>query len=122
VDARAEAGVPCALLEDDRCSAYEARPLACRGCNAADPEACEASLSDGEVTNVVYAPQSALYRYAGRGLERAAATLGVAEGLMELHAALAVALSTPDATARWLGGEAIFRGLLDQPLLRPVAP
>jgi Fe-S-cluster containining protein len=117
-DARAEAAVPCALLEDDRCSAYEARPLACRGCNAADPDACEASLSDGEVTNVVYAPQSALYRYAGRALVRALDTLGAPEGLLELHAALAVALSTPDATARWLGGEPIFRNLDDHPVLR----
>jgi Fe-S-cluster containining protein len=120
-DARAEAAVPCALLLGDRCTVYEVRPLACRGCNAADPEACEASLSDGEVTNVVYAPQSALYRYAGRALVRALDALGAPQALMELNAALAVALSTPDVTSRWMRGEPIFRDVDESPLLRASA-
>ena len=38
---RAVAGVPCPLLENERCTAYRARPIACRGANSADAGACQ---------------------------------------------------------------------------------
>lgn len=107
-DARAEAKVPCALLVEDRCSVYEARPFVCRACNSADPAACEEALSDPDATKVVYAPQSALYHYAGTAMMRALSRAELAHAPVELNAALAVALGAPDAAARWLAGELFF--------------
>jgi hypothetical protein len=118
-DARAEAAVPCALLEGDRCTVYEARPYVCRGCNSADPVTCEDALADPDATKEVYAPQSALYHYAGSAVMRALSAVQLPHELVELNTALAVALETPDAAARWLAGEPIFRGVDHNPLLVP---
>lgn len=37
---------PCVFLDADRCSIYEARPLACRGMNSLDAKECETRLFD----------------------------------------------------------------------------
>jgi Fe-S-cluster containining protein len=92
-DARAEARVGCALLDGDRCSVYEERPLVCRGCNSASADDCERALGDGTVEVTVYAPQKALYRYAGTAIGRALAAAGLDGGTHELHVALSAALA-----------------------------
>jgi hypothetical protein len=107
--ARAEARIPCSLLEEERCSVYEARPFACRACNSSSAADCEAALGDAKVTTIRYAPQSALYHYAGAALLQALDVAGLHHERMELNTALAVALSTPDAAERWLAGEPVFR-------------
>jgi Fe-S-cluster containining protein len=118
---RPDARIACSLLEDARCSAYEVRPFVCRACNAADPVSCEQSLGDPAVTNVVYAPQHALYHYAGAAMVRAQHAVGLGHELVELNAALAVALSVPDAARRWLAGEAIFADVRANPIFTPAA-
>jgi Fe-S-cluster containining protein len=44
---RARAGIPCALLEDGRCSTYEQRPSVCRMALSQSRAACEACQRDG---------------------------------------------------------------------------
>jgi len=39
---------PCPLLENDLCSVYEVRPLACRGVHSLDEQACKTKLHDRE--------------------------------------------------------------------------
>jgi Fe-S-cluster containining protein len=90
---RAEARVSCALLEDARCTVYEARPLTCRACNSASADDCERALADVEVQTVVYAPQRALYRYEVMAMARALAASGLDGTTHELHTALAAALA-----------------------------
>jgi len=39
--------VACPFLQHDRCAVYEARPLACRGWNSMDAEACRRATEEG---------------------------------------------------------------------------
>src|SRR5690606_21695691 len=46
VEDRHDPTLPCPLLEDRRCVAYDVRPLSCRGVNSLDAELCRVSLRD----------------------------------------------------------------------------
>lgn len=105
---RMAARVPCPLLENDRCGAYEARPLSCRAAVSLDAGACQKSY-EGTPTPV---PLPRVFMDAlGESVRGLAAALGRA-GLplrgYELNAALRIAIETPDAPARWAAGEDIF--------------
>ena len=43
-ETQATTNIPCPLLEGSRCSAYSARPLACRGYHSLDVSSCEYSF------------------------------------------------------------------------------
>jgi hypothetical protein len=102
-DARLAAKLACPLLEGERCAAYPARPLACAGANSFDAAAC---ARGGEI------PLEPLLlgglRATSLGLSVALAARGLDAGRYELAHALAVALTVPDAAARWLAGERLF--------------
>jgi uncharacterized protein len=107
--ARERAVLPCALLVADRCSAYPVRPLTCRGYNSSDASACERALRPGGRTAVpVYLPQQRLTTFVLDGLRAGLQEARLDGELLELTAALHVALEVPDAEARWLAGEAVF--------------
>ena len=55
-----------------------------------------------------YAPQRQLCTFVLDGLRAGLAEAGLAHELLELAAALRVALSVPDAAERWLEGEPVF--------------
>ena len=104
-DARTLVPRPCPLLADERCSAYEARPFACRGANSADPEACESVLG---ATERVLTPSYRHQREIWSGMVRASAAavrdMGKRPDLLELNAALRIALSFTDPVAAWMAG------------------
>jgi hypothetical protein len=112
---RARAGVPCPLLEDGACSVYEVRPLICRGWSSLDASACERHFADPDGTpvapsyRVAYELASAVL--AGLGL--AARDAGRDGGLLELVAALRIALERPAAGERWEEGRGVFAGTRD---------
>ena len=101
----------CPLLVDGACSVYRHRPLACRQATSLDLGAC---VDEFEGRNLeARIPISGAYlNYASNahvtllGAMRAA---GLPTDALELAAALDVALAVPDAEARWLAGEDVFR-------------
>ena len=108
--------VTCALLtEAGSCGVYDVRPLACRGWTSRDAQSCERSLHDEAE------PPPADLRLArecgaiGLGLVDALRSSGLHAGLVELNAALLIALDEPRALERWQAGEALFdRALVDR--------
>ena len=112
-DAKAEAKIPCPVLTSEgSCAAYAARPLACRGWNASDPEACRRALDDETQfipMNMQLARDCAVVSV---GLLGALESAGLPIDVIELTAGLSIALNEPNALERWLAGEAIFASAL----------
>lgn len=108
-DRRSRARLPCALLVDDRCSIYPIRPLTCRGFNSSDARQCERSLEPAsQVVVPSYAPQQRLCTFVLDGMRAGLAESHLDGELLELTAALDIALTMPDAAERWLAGEKVF--------------
>ena len=106
----------CALLnKDNRCSAYQARPLACTGFFSFSREACETALrrqgdTDGQVP--LDLPAKVWAMGVSAALQRAFSGAGLDSNLYELNSAVLQALECPDALRRWLRGEDVFRDCL----------
>jgi Fe-S-cluster containining protein len=106
---RDDARAPCALLVNHRCLAYPVRPLTCRGFNSSDAHLCELFLqSPRKAVIPTYVPQLRLMTFVLDGMRAGLAESGLPGDLVELTAALRIALEVPDAAQRWLAGEAVF--------------
>ena len=104
---RGRAKIPCPLLVDNRCSAYGARPLECRGYNSTNVEACRQAFDNYDAWDVPIFPS----QYSGSKHTQAAlggATNNSVE-LLELTSALCIALEDDTAIDRWLKGENSFQ-------------
>lgn len=103
------ARVPCPLLKDNHCSAYDARPLECQGFESMDAGACRDALKDYGTWNVpVYFARYSIFKNTQAGLLAALVGAGYRYEVLELTAALKIALDTPNVAERWLSGENIF--------------
>jgi Fe-S-cluster containining protein len=101
--------LPCALLVNQRCSAYPARPLTCRGFNSSDAHQCELFLqAPNKVTVPLYAPQLRLTTFVLDGLRAGLTESRLNGDRLELTAALRIAFEVPNAIERWLAGEPVF--------------
>jgi Fe-S-cluster containining protein len=103
----------CAFLEEGKCSAYRARPMACALHHSLDVDACEhlyehpADLSIGiRKLKVIEDTMAATHS----GMRRALEGLGLGDEPMELHTAVAAILRDQSLIARWRSG---------LPLLKP---
>ncbi|MBI3801696.1 MAG: hypothetical protein HY268_32605 [Deltaproteobacteria bacterium] len=107
---RAQTPLPCALLQDDRCMAYPARPLKCRGWTSLRREACEQAYGPGQSPSQV--PADAYAFVMGNavlnGLSDSATQAGLDGASYDLTSALARALAMPDIVQRWRNGERLF--------------
>ncbi len=110
-DAHVRAGVPCALLEDGRCTAYAARPAACRKYHSVAVATCrdafahpDAPLSGPLDDERVRLAANAIALGHAKGREEA----GADPTLHELHFALAQALANPAAERRYRDGKKPF--------------
>lgn len=107
-NAYAASHTPCVFLVDARCSIYDRRPLACRAHNSIKVADCAAPPGHELLS-------SAVHRFGpGMLMVGAMAELRSRELeplTVELHGGLEVALTEPDAEARWLAGEPIFAGV-----------
>ena len=104
---RGRAKIPCPLLVDNRCSAYEARPLECRGYNSTNVEACRQAFNNYDTWDVpIFSPQYLAFKNTQAALARA--TNNSVE-LLELTTALRIALNDDTAIDRWLAGENTFQ-------------
>ena len=100
---------PCPLLVDGRCSVYADRPFACRGANSADANACRDAFAnpDGPLLPT-FIHQSKTYAALGRGTAKGLSDTGVRPTLLELIAALHLALAHDDPLAAWRSGDLDF--------------
>ena len=89
---RALAGVPCPLLDGDRCAVYAARPLGCRAWGSTDAQACARNAA-GEAVAIPFDAQAFGL---GLGIGRA---LAGEPGHRELRAAVAAVLTAADDDA-----------------------
>ena len=107
---QAQPPLPCALLQDNTCMAYEARPFKCRGWNSVRLEACEQAYGQGETTTKV--PVDTFAFVMGNavlnGLSDGTQHMELDGEAYELNSALLRALDLPDATLRWRNGERLF--------------
>ncbi len=107
--ARVRAAVPCALLENGRCSVYTVRPLGCRSWNSRDARACAQIMQDGggDLRHVQDQRPGGIESGVRAGFAAALRSAGLPEDdtrRCELNTALAIALDVPQALAGWLGG------------------
>lgn len=102
----------CPLLEGDKCSVYEVRPLRCRGWNSFDVGGCRAAWANpaerGRIP--VWGEQLSIGETLAAGIERGLRSLDLEHQEVELAKGLDIALRTDDAVRRWLQGEIVFRG------------
>jgi Fe-S-cluster containining protein len=106
---RSEAGLPCALLINHRCTGYPVRPLMCGGFNSSDASACERFVhSSGQTPVPLYEPQLRLAAFVLDGTIGGLADSGLTADRVELTAALRIALEEPNAIHRFLAGEPAF--------------
>ena len=106
---RESARFPCALLVDHRCCAYAVRPLTCRGFNSADASRCEQFVTSRTRVEIpAYQPQQRVMTFVLDGTRAALQAAGLKDDLLELSAALRIALEQPDAVDRWLAGQPAF--------------
>ncbi|MGE0681583.1 MAG: YkgJ family cysteine cluster protein [Candidatus Binatia bacterium] len=103
--------LPCALLHGDRCMAYAARPLKCRGWTSLRREACERAYGHGSAASQV--PADAYAFIMGNavlnGLSDSVSHSGLDGGSYDLTHALWCVLDIPDAVERWRNGERLFK-------------
>jgi len=103
-DARAEARVPCPLLDaDGGCGVHEVRPLVCRSWTSYDAGACEQywEAPAGKLTPPQWPVGYELAQAVLAGLGKACFDAGRDGTPLELIAALRITLERPTAGERW---------------------
>ena len=110
-DSWAAKRVACPLLVNERCSVYPVRPLTCRGFNSTDARSCERSVKSHQHVDVpTHDPPHRLATFVLDGLRSGLSEAGLTGDLLELTAALRVALTLPDGAQQWLAGQPLFAG------------
>lgn len=101
---------PCALQgEDCVCMTYRDRPLRCRPYHTGVAlRRLGLSTDDGRDEATEMADARGIVEGVEEGFASGLETAGLDNEVYELNAALSIALGKPDATRRWLDGEAIF--------------
>lgn len=111
-EARRRARIPCALLADGQCAAYQFRPYGCRGFFATNAADCERVLktAPGMTLPPVQSPavpRALASAFAG-GANAALADKGLQHDFLELNSAVATLVSRPKAFGEWLAGGRVF--------------
>jgi hypothetical protein len=100
---------PCPLLADDRCMAYDVRPLVCRAQNSLQVSQCEEKFHGKRDMVVAYDVPLRIWTALAEGLSAGLAEAGLAGSeSVEFVTALKIVLETPDAMERWIAGEPVF--------------
>ncbi len=101
--------LPCPLLVDGQCSVYAARPFVCRGANSADVDACQRGMGSASgVPLPTFVHQRMVYAAVGNGAAQGLRERNVDPDLLELVAALKIALEHDDPLTAWRSGALDF--------------
>ncbi len=106
-----DAGIQCPLhTNEDYCLTFLNRPIACRQLcpNCVGIGTDGATTSASSTTDELHVLTDDLHQGLSTGLSQGLRAAGLDGETYELNDALATALATPDAAARWLQGEPIF--------------
>jgi hypothetical protein len=104
-----EAEIECALLlPDGHCSVYSVRPVMCRGHSSVDAQQCWEHLTEWSDYPLTYRPADKMLSQAALDGTDAALEQHGFDRPRELTEGMFVALTEPDAMARWLRGEPVF--------------
>jgi len=100
----------CPLLQDQKCSIYDARPFACRSANSYDLGACENAARNGRKGNTVptYQGHLSATQLVLDALYKAIAENKLENNLFDLRRALAIVLKNPNADKTWRKGREVF--------------
>ena len=124
---RVRAAIPCALLENNLCSAHGVRPLACRSWNSRDVGACESIMREGGGDLRAAQDQRPLGINSGvhAGLLAALRRAGLPEDAArqcELNTGLLIALDRPQALEQWISGDDVLEAARTAVLYAEVSP
>lgn len=111
-----QTNIKCALLEDSRCSVYDARPRACRGFHSRDVAGCKAAFENPKLNDEN-----------DWDMERRAVNFGYSNVMLfsqyragcdattyEMHTALAEAFTNKSSFKRWKSGKVAFPSVKDR--------
>jgi hypothetical protein len=110
---RIATGCPCPMLVDNRCSVYEARPIACRSCTSPDAAGCHDALDklksgQGVAPIDVYVVLQFLCNGEQAATLGVCRDLGLQDDLVELTQTIAAIIRDPKLIERWAAGERVF--------------
>jgi Fe-S-cluster containining protein len=110
---RRRTGRPCPLLQNDRCSVYDDRPLMCRSVLSSNAEGCRASLLSAlagreELPNDYFIAAQYFIRGDVAALQGICKDLGLQHEVFDLVQMLAALIREPEIIERWLSGERVF--------------
>lgn len=114
VDPQGAPGSLCPLNEGGMCSVYEVRPFNCRTFHSLDVRACERFFRDGVgPSERLEEPNRAdRFGFFWQSADVAFLAIGLETSDLDFIPALLIALGSPDAASRLLGGEGVFHGAL----------
>ncbi len=105
--------IPCPLLRDGACAIYDVRPRVCRAHVSYDVALCEEVLTSGNSRSlapmVTFGWPRTVSKAIGHGITGALEHERLQSCTVEMSVAVETILRTPDAVARWLRGESVFR-------------
>jgi Fe-S-cluster containining protein len=103
------ADLPCPLLVNGKCLAYDVRPLMCRAMHSLDTETCRQEFTNPGLTLVqFYSHRHVIHVSLSQGLIDGCLALGYQSGPVDLLLAIQQYLSQPDLAERWLAGKKVF--------------
>lgn len=106
---RTEMAITCPMLEDGNCCVRDVRPIDCRGFVSPNVELCKAmSSKPGNAVQLIRHPHYRTSQRVRIGLQSACQQLGRDARVLELNAALKIALETSNVVDRWIAGELLF--------------
>jgi Fe-S-cluster containining protein len=108
--------IPCAFLDNDRCSVYDARPVACRGFHSVNVDPCRAAFENPQsLEPMTFAPDRQAVNEAYKNVMLIAQhQTGCDTTMYEMHTAITEALTNGSSVKRWKKGKVAFPTVADR--------